>query len=250
MHHVWSIFLYPLDSWHYLDSQGDILFLSDGLCGSSCDTASRTAYMLSKQLEHGLLTPVGSFPKAWCAHPRTFPMPFGWSEFVAHFVKVYTMVKIPRFFFVKKSHALVWGMVDPSPTNYFQQKKSLKMSELDPLKKHFLECEQCSAACFSFFLGGWNFAETFRYVSTKESQKVFFLQTRSPPIFFWRARQRQTWCCFFKVNCRPLCVRVGNVALVRVKYRSEATSPQNYPTFSFCFLVGRISSPRKSTGGS
>jgi len=41
----------------------DILFLSDGLCGSSCDTASRTAYMLSKQLEHGLLTPVGNFPK-------------------------------------------------------------------------------------------------------------------------------------------------------------------------------------------
>lgn len=154
--------------------------------------------------------------------------------------------------FFSSKNPMPWfgGMVDPSPTNYFQQKKSLKMSELDPLKKHFLECEQCSAACFSFFLGGWNFAETFRYVSTKESQKVFFLQTRSPPIFFWRARQRQTWCCFFKVNCRPLCVRVGNVALVRVKYRSEATSPQNYPTFSFCFLVGRISSPRKSTGGS
>ncbi|CAJ1332311.1 unnamed protein product [Effrenium voratum] len=28
----------------------DILFLSDGLCGSSCDTAARTAYMLSQQL--------------------------------------------------------------------------------------------------------------------------------------------------------------------------------------------------------
>ena len=82
MHPFRFIFSYPLDSWHYLDSQGDILFLSDGLCGSSCDTASRTAYMLSKQLEHGLLTPVGNFPKAWQANKvqkvPTFRMhPFG-----------------------------------------------------------------------------------------------------------------------------------------------------------------------------
>lgn len=32
----------------------EILFVSDGLCGSSCDTASRTAYMLSKKIEHQL----------------------------------------------------------------------------------------------------------------------------------------------------------------------------------------------------
>ena len=36
----------------------EILILSDGLCGSSCDTASRTAYMLSKKLAHeGLPSP-------------------------------------------------------------------------------------------------------------------------------------------------------------------------------------------------
>lgn len=41
----------------------DILFLSDGLCGSSCDTASRTAYMLSQRMEHGTLEAPGSIPK-------------------------------------------------------------------------------------------------------------------------------------------------------------------------------------------
>ena len=30
----------------------NVLFVSDGLCGSSCDTFSRTAYMISKQKEH------------------------------------------------------------------------------------------------------------------------------------------------------------------------------------------------------
>ena len=30
----------------------NVLFVSDGLCGSSCDTFSRTAYLISKQMEH------------------------------------------------------------------------------------------------------------------------------------------------------------------------------------------------------
>lgn len=38
------------------------------------------------------------------------------------------------FFSLKNPMPWFGGMVDPSPTNYFQQKKSLKMSGLDPLK--------------------------------------------------------------------------------------------------------------------
>lgn len=203
MHHVWSIFLYPLDSWHYLDSQGDILFLSDGLCGSSCDTASRTAYMLSKQLEHGLLTPVGSFPKAWCAHPRTFPMPFGWSEFVAHFVKVYTMVKIPRFFFVKKSHALVWGDGGPIPHQLLPAKEVIENEWTRPPQKTFLGVWAVLSSMFFFLFGRmklcWNVSLRF----DKRITESFFPTNKITPHFFLAGKATTNLVLFFQSELPP-----------------------------------------------
>ena len=147
-------------------------------------------------------------------------------------------------------------MVDPSPTNYFQQKKSLKISGLDPLKKNTLKCDQCSAACFSF-LGGLNFAETFRYASTKESQKVF---SKITP-FFSAGKATTNLALFFQSELYTerswyrnktcgqkgiqeqnlsalLCVWVGNVALVRVKYCDRGNIAPNLPNV-FILFFGR-----------
>ena len=75
----------------------DILFLSDGLCGSSCDTAARTAYMLSQQLAVEEGTPKARMAFEATKVPGLFlTNPNNWLPFAEMIFRVFPLVGVER----------------------------------------------------------------------------------------------------------------------------------------------------------
>lgn len=125
-------------------------------------------------------------------------------EFVAHFGKVYTMVKIPRFFFVKKSHALVWGDGGPIPHQLLPAKEVIENEWTRPPQKTFLGVWAVLSSMFFFLFGRmklcWNVSLRF----DKRITESFFPTNKITPHFFLAGKATTNLVLFFQSELPPL----------------------------------------------